>query len=439
VNRKIASIELELFVQVDLIIRDGTVVSHRGVEQANIAVRDGIIVAIGNFEGLRSKEVLDAKGLHILPGVIDTEIHHTVQYVNETRAAVKGGITTAFFLNENENNDIDHAYCDYAYLQQATKDNIADLVSLEKRVGCVGLHLSMSKANGCNGIYDDRALLEVLKNGNRRVIIHAEDQFKLDQQEHLIERTNVASHLTWRDESVSIEATRRILAIARGAGRPIHLQHISTDKEMAMLAAYKDIATVAVSPNHLFLRAPDCYEHFQNYSKLDPPIRGEENRIGLWKAVASGIVDILASGHRALDVESKERPYPDCVSGCPSVQTMIPLMLDQVTKGVLSLQSLIDLSSASPARIFNIAGKGRIATGYDADFTVIDLKKDWILEDDDVETGCGWDLCAGVEFSGKVTGTIIRGNRVMWDENIANTAKGKPARFYDTFEEYPQE
>lgn len=426
-------------MQVDLIIRGGTVVSHRGVEQADIAVRDGIIVAIGNFDGLVAKEIFDAKGLHILPGVIDTEIHHSTQYANETRVAVKGGVTTAFFINENENSDIEHAYCDYAYLQQVTKDNISQLASLEKKQGCAGIHLSMAKANGYDGIYDDRTLLEVLKNGTRRAVIHAEDQFKLDEREHFIGKSNVASHLEWRDEGVAVEATRRILAIARGAGRPVHLQHISTDKEMALLAAYKDIATAAVSPNHLFLRAPDCYEHFLNYAKIDPPIRGEENRIGLWKAVSGGIVDILASSHRPLDVTNKEQSYPDCPSGCPSVQTMIPLMLDQVNKGVLSLQSLVDFSSASPARIFNIAGKGRIATGYDADFTVIDLKKVWTLEDDDVQSACGWDLCAGVEFSGKVTGTIIRGNKAMWNNDIVENAMGIPARFHDIFEEYPEE
>lgn len=426
-------------MQVDLIIRGGTVVSHRGVEQADIAVRDGIIVAIGDFNGLVAKEDLVATGLHILPGVIDTEIHRTAEYANETRAAVKGGVTTAFFINENENCDIENAYCDYAYLQGATTDNIEQLISLEKADGCAGIHLSMAQTNGCDFIPDDRTLHELLKSGTRRVVIHAEDQFKLDQRKRYIEDSNVSSHLLWRDESVAVEATRRILAIARGAGRPVHLQHISTDKEMAMLAAYKDIATAAVSPNHLFLRGPDCYEHFLNYTKIDPPIRSEENRMGLWKAVSGGIVDILASGHRPVSINNKEKPYPHCPSGCPSVQTMIPLMLDQVNKGGLSIQSLADLTSASPARIFNIAQKGRIAAGYDADFTAIDLQKTWVLDDDDVESGCGWDLCAGVEFNGQVVGTIIRGAKVMWEESITESAAGKPVRFFDTFEEYPEE
>ena len=426
-------------MQVDLIIRGGMCVSHRGVIQADIAVRDGMIVAIGNFSDLDAKNIVDADGLHILPGVIDTEFHVTYQFNNDTRAAVKGGVTSVLCIADMDVNVGDGFYTDYAYFQQATYDNIDNLADLETAEGCAGIHLVMAETGDFSAISDDRALLKALKNGKRRVVIHAEDQDRLNLRKKLIESGNSSSHLAWHDENVAIEATRRILAIARGAGRPIHIQHVSSDKEMAMIAAYKDIATAAVAPAHLFLSAPECYDHFLNYAKLDPPIRDEENRIGLWKALSGGIVDIMASAHSPKSIKQKELDYPHCSSGCPSIQTMLPLMLDQVAKGAVSLETIADITSAGPARIFNIAAKGRIAVGYDADFTIVDLKKKWTLQDDDVESVCGWDLHAGCEFTGQVTNTIIRGHLIYGDGEIIGEATGKVIKFHDTFKPFEKE
>jgi len=422
-------------VQVDLIIRGGTCVSHRGQNRADIAVRDGIIVAFGDLGNLNAKKNIDAAGQYILPGVIDTEIYVNELLGNDSRAAIRGGVTSALFINGHHSNEKEF-YCDYGYFEPATSTNKDQLNQLEQEEGCAGIFLSMGGNSEFEPVSDDRTLLEVLRNGSRRVIIHAEDQMKLDQRENQIALDDIRSHLTWHDENVAVEATRRILAIARGAGRPVHLMHISTDKEMAMLAAYKDIATAAVSPTHLLLFAPDCYDHYLNYAKIDPPLRGEENRIGLWKALSGGIVDILASSHCPQSIEDKELSYPKCASGAPSVQTMMPLMLDQVNKGSLSLQTLVDLTSTGPARVFNIASKGRIAVGYDADFTVVDLNSQWIYEDQDVETACGWDLFAGSELTGQVISTIVRGQEVMRNGRILSEPIGKALKFYDNYKPY---
>ncbi|MEZ5757409.1 MAG: amidohydrolase family protein [Emcibacteraceae bacterium] len=424
-------------MQVDLIIRGGICVSHRGQDRADIAVRDGIIVAFGDLGDLKAEKIIDCTGKHILPGVIDTEIYINELLGNDSRAAVRGGVTSALFINSQLSPEKEF-YCDYGYFEPATSTNKNQLIGLEQQEGCAGIFLSMARFGEFEGVSDDRTLLEILRSGSRRVIIHAEDQKKLDQRENQIALGDIRSHLAWRDESVAVEATRRILAIARGAGRPIHLMHISTDKEMAMVAAYKDIATVAVSPAHLLLSAPGCYDHFLNYAKIDPPLRGEENRIGLWKALSGGIVEILASSHCPQTTEQKELSYPNCASGVPSVQTMIPLMLDQVNKGSLSLQTLVDITSAGPARVFNIASKGRIAVGYDADFTVVNLNSQWIYEDQDVETACGWDLFAGSELTGQVTSTIIRGQEVMQNGKIISEPLGKTLKFFDNYKPYEE-
>ena len=422
----------------DLIIRGGICVTHRGKKLEDIAIRDGIIVAIGDLSSVDSENSIDASGLHLLPGIIDSEFHVHSEIKNDTAAAVIGGITSILCVS---NLPIvgEGFYCDYAYFRNASRENIKYLSELEGEKGCAGIHIRMAETNGFDAIGDDKTLLEALKNGSRRVIVHAEDQDRLDMRHIHTRVDDVKSHLDWRDQRSSIEATRRILAIARGAGRPVHLQHISTDREMAMIAANKDIATAAVSSNHLFLSGPDCYDHFYNYVKLDPPIRDEKNRIGLWKALTNGIVDILASAHNPILSKEKDERYPNCPSGAPSVQTMIPLMLNQVKKGVISIETLVDLTSASPARIFNIANKGRIAVGYDADFAAVDLNKKWELDDDNVESNCGWDLHAGCSFTGKVVGTIIRGKKVVWDSKFLGLPSGRFIKFHDTFKEYEPE
>ena len=206
-----------------------------------------------------------------------------------------------------------------------------------------------------------------------------------------------------------------------------------------MIAANKDIATAAVAPHHLFLSAPDCYDKYLTYAQIDPPIGTESNRIGLWKALNNGIIDVLASQHNPHNIDLKDQEYPNSPSGCPSIQTMLPQMLSQVNEGTLSLQALADLTSAGPARIFNIARKGRIAVGYDADFTFIGLKKQWTYADEDVETNCGWDLNAGNTFNGKVTGAMVRGELALWDGEIKEGVIGRPIEFQDTFQEYEDE
>lgn len=425
-------------MQVDLIIKGGVCVSHRGQHREDIAVRDGMIVAIGDLSSMDAIDVIDADGLHILPGVIDSEFHVSRDFENDTAAAVTGGVTSVLCVT-SESRIGGGFYCDHAYFKNVTRANISELFTLEKEDGCAGIHLVMGATGDFEVIADDRTLLEVLKNGNRRVVVHSEDQDRLNARETNIEAGDVSSHNKWHDEKVAIDATRRILAIARGAGRPVHLQHVSTDKEMALIAAYKDIATAAVSSSHLFLSAPDCYDHFHNYVKFDPPVRGEENRIGLWKALTTGVVDVLASAHMPILVNEKDKNYPTCPSGAPSVQTMLTLMLDQVNKGAISLEMLIDMTSAGPARIFNITTKGRIAVGYDADFAVVDLKKEWVLDDEDVQSGCGWDIHAGCNFTGQVIGTIIRGEKIMWDGKIIAPPLGRAIKFYDTFKEYDPE
>lgn len=419
-------------MSIDVIMKGGTVVSHQGIERKDIAIRDGIVVAMGDLKGLSAESELDVSGMHVLPGVIDTEFHLRDMPESELRAAVRGGVTSALvfgILNEKSPIDI-------ASFLEITNENIEEVITQEMNEGIAGIYVSMSDSKS---LISDKCLHTLLKKAKRRVSVHSEDFYELEKRKNQIIQGNVDSHPIWHDEKVSIEATRRILAIARGAGQPVHIMHVSSAKELGMIAAYKELATASLSPHHLFLSGPECYKHFHEYAQIDPPIRDEENRIGLWKALSNGMVDAVSSFHMPITTIEKECVYPESITGAPSVQTMLPLMLDQVNNGSLSLNTLIDLTSAGPARAYNIVKKGRIAVGYDADFAVCNLNEKWIFDDDEVESGCGWDHHAGVEITGKVKGTMVRGELAMWDGQFTNSTVGKPIQFTDTLIEYQDE
>jgi dihydroorotase len=165
---------------------------------------------------------------------------------------------------------------------------------------------------------------------------------------------------------------------------------------------------------------------------MNPPIRNAEHRKGLWAALTAGVFDVIGSDHAPHTREEKEKPYPASPSGMPGVQTLLPVMLTHVAQGRLSLMKLVDLVCHGPNRIFGIAGKGRLAVGYDADFTLIDLKRCETITDAWSASRCGWTPFDGYEASGWPVGAIIRGRTVMRDGEIVGPASGAPMRFIET-------
>lgn len=441
-----------ILVAIDILIKNVICVSHNGIEATDVAIKDDIIVAIGHIDDVEAGEVIDATGLHLLPGVIDTQVHFREpgaeakeDLESGSRAAVQGGVTAVFempntnpltstakALNDKVKRGTNRMWCDFAFYVGATSKNVSRLAKLERLPGCCGIKIFMGSSTGDLLVADDQTLADILANGTRRIAIHAEDEDRLIERKHLSEEGGVSQHPVWRDATTAYRATERILDIARRTGRRVHVLHITTENEMALLAAYKDVASVEVTPQHLILSAPNCYEELGTYAQMNPPIRGEAERIGLWKALSVGIVDVLGSDHAPHEKEMKALPYPKSPSGMPGVQTLLPLMLDQVNKGVLSLERLMDLTSAGPARLFNIAGKGRLAVGYDADLTLVDLKKKWTIEEDWLESKCGWSPFTGRQITGKPVGTFVRGRKVMWMGELAEEATGQPIRFQDT-------
>ncbi|WP_333570820.1 dihydroorotase [Sphingomonas sp.] len=432
---------------VELKLRGGRVHLPSGPAAVDIGVSGGKIVAIGNVSD--AGETIDCTGLDVLPGVIDSQVHFRepgLEYKEDlesgSRSAVLGGVTAVFEMpNTKPNTDSEAAvadklarahhrmWCDHAFYVGATNHNAEHLAELERLPGTAGVKIFMGASTGDLLVSDDANLARVLASGHRRVAIHAEDEFRM--QERLGERVagDPSSHPVWRDDESAILATRRILGLARAARRRIHVLHVTTPAELELLGQNKDIATCEVTPQHLTLAGEEAYPAIGTFAQMNPPIRSGAHRDGLWHWLRQGVPDVLGSDHAPHTREEKAKPYPDSPSGMPGVQTLLPLMLNHVAEGRLTLQRLIDLTSAGPQRIFGMVGKGRIVPGYDADFTVVDLKARWTVEESWLESRCGWSPFTGMELTGRPVGTIIRGHRVMWEAQLAEQAIGEPVKF----------
>jgi dihydroorotase len=262
--------------------------------------------------------------------------------------------------------------------------------------------------------------------------VHSEDEDRLEARKGERVKGDVRSHPVWRDVETARASTERVLRLAKEARRRLHVLHVTTGDEIPLLAAAKDYATAETTPQHLTLAAPECYERLGAYAQMNPPIRGAAHREALWAAVNNGVIDVIGSDHAPHTREEKDKTYPDTPSGMPGVQTLVTILLDHVNAGRMSLERFVDLTASSPQRIFGIAGKGRIARGYDADFTIIDLKLKKKIENKWIASTCGWTPFDGMTTQGWAVSTIIRGRSVMRDGALIAAGQGAPLRFVET-------
>jgi len=322
-------------------------------------------------------------------------------------------------------------FCDFAFFVGGTRENVDDIPELERLPGSAGIKVFMGSSTGNLLVDDEGSLDRILTRISRRASFHAEDERRLNERKGLRVPGDPGSHPVWRDAEAALMATKRLVGLAQKHNKRVHVLHVSTAEEMAFLAEHKEWASVEVTPHHLSLVAPDCYERLGNYAQMNPPVRDDRHRQALWAGLASGVVDVLGSDHAPHTREEKEHSYPASHSGMTGVQTLVPIMLDHVNAGRLSLQRLVDLTSHGPQRLFGIRGKGRIAVGYDADLTIVDLKRRETIRNDWIESRCGWSPYDGVTVTGWPIGTIVRGRRVMWDGEIVAEAAGEAIRFYE--------
>lgn len=440
--------------QADVLICGGTALTPNGPERIDVACIAGRIVALGDLQGTWSAESrLDAAGLHVLPGVIDSQVHfrepgltHKEDLESGTRGAVLGGVTAVFEMPnthpltlwaEDLQAKLDaargRAWCDYAFYMGGSAVNAEQLATLEVLPGCAGVKVFMGSSFGDLLADDDDVLRRILRHGRRRLAVHAEDEARLRERKVLVEaRGDVREHTLWRDVESALVATQRIVRLADETGRRLHVLHVSTAEEMAFLAEHKRRVTVEVTPHHLNLSAPECYERLGSLAQMNPPVREQRHQDALWQAIREGVVDVIGSDHAPHTLEEKARPYPQSPSGMTGVQTLLPTLLDHVHAGRLSLQRLVDLTSAGPARIFGIERKGRIAVGFDADLTLVDLAARRTIRNDWIASRSGWTPYDDVAVTGWPVHTVVRGHIVVRDEALQGQPQGAAIRFLES-------
>ncbi|MDO9249875.1 MAG: amidohydrolase family protein, partial [Phenylobacterium sp.] len=277
----------------DLIIRGGEVVNHAGRGLSDVGVRGGKIVAIGDLSQASAGEVFDAKGLAVLPGVIDTQVHFRepgLEWKEDlesgSRAAVLGGVVAVFEMPNTEPTTTDpdsladklvrakhRMHCDHAFYVGGTHENAVFLGELERLPGCCGIKVFMGASTGSLLVQDDAGIEQVLRHVNRRAAFHSEDEYRLADRRPLARTGDWTSHPEVRDAESAIRSTRRLVTLARKTGKRIHVLHVTTAEEMEFLALNKDVASVEVTPQHLTLAGPEAYERLKGYAQMNPPIR----------------------------------------------------------------------------------------------------------------------------------------------------------------------
>ena len=437
----------------DLVIQGGTCATPSGLAVTDIGIRAGRIAAVGDLGRAVGADFFDARGLHVLPGVIDTQVHfrepgleHKESLETGTAAAALGGVTAVFDMPntrpliadtqtfaEKWRNARGRLWCDAAFFVGATAANVNELAELERLDGCAGVKIFMGSSTGDLMIEDDATLGRVLAQGARRCSVHAEDEPRLKERRAIAERAGKpAAHPEWRDVETALKATRRLLRVAHAARRRVHVLHVTSAEEMELLRTREDTVSVEVTPQHLTFAAPEVYERLGTLAQMNPPIREARHRDALWAVVNDGLVDCLGSDHAPHTREEKDKPYPASPSGMPGVQTLVPVMLDHVHAGRLTLERFVDLTSAGPARLFGIAGKGRVAPGYDADFTIVDLRARRTITNLWIASRCGWTPFDGMKVTGWPVATVVRGAVVARDGQLIGNAQGAPVRFLET-------
>lgn len=433
----------------DLIVRNAVVTTSEFESTGSVGIKDGKFAAIGDAEGTASVEV-DAKGLSLIPGVIDTQVHfrepgleHKEDLESGTRAAILGGVTTIFEMPNTNPTTISEAalndklarakgrtWCDHAFFVGAATDNVDDLARLEMLPGTPGIKIFMGSSTGTLLVDEDEDLRKVLRNGQRRCPIHAEDEARNRERKALIsDHPTAREHPFLRDAESAKLATTRILRLSEETSRPVHVLHVSTADELPLLADAKRRGlgtTCEITPQHLWFHAPDCYDRLGTLAQMNPPLRDSSHQMGLRKALQEGLFDVIGSDHAPHTLEEKAQPYPKSPSGMPGVQTLLPVML---TLSLISVREFVRLACENPAEIYGIKNKGYLKPGYDADFVLVDLKKKQTFERSMVASKCGWSPYEGEELTGWPVHVFLRGKQIVTDGALTGDQEGAPAEF----------
>ena len=441
-------------------------VSPDSVVEASVAIKDGKILAVGADEAMPpADETLDVRGMHVLPGAIDVHVHfrdpgypHKEDFASGTAAAAFGGVTTIFdmpntippvgtpeLLAAKHKMAAEKAHVDFGLYALLGEDSIQHAPELAKTA--IGFKLYMGNTFGAIPSPDTGAMLEafeVVAPTGKRISLHAETNDIMVRRELRMRdagRIDPLAHIASRPAVVAIEAVSRAAILAEWTGARIHILHISSAEELRPLAEAKargvDI-TGETCPHYLLLSTDD-YARFAGVIRVNPPVREKRNQEPLFAALGDGTIDLIATDHAPHSVEEKTRNdiwTVDC--GFPGVETQMPMMLTEVAKGRYSISDYVRWSAANPAKIWGLyPRKGVIQPGTDADIAVVDLDRQWTIDDAKLQSLSRITPFHGQRVTGLPIHTLVRGRFVMKDRTLMPGTRGW-GRSVHTIQQMPQ-
>ena len=431
-----------------LLIRNATIARPDGSTfPADLACADGKIVRIDNAILAPAEETIDAAGKLLLPGVIDPQVHFREpgkEYKEDlhsgSRAAARGGVTSFLEMPNTDPPTTDQRALDlklaraaqksvvnYGFFIGATPHNLNDLNSV---TSVCGIKIFMGASTGSLLVNREQDLERIFAHGTRLIAVHAEDEARIQSRTpQFAGRTDAAAHSELRDNECALIATRLALSLSKKYHRRLHILHLSTHEEVALLRQDKPAwVTAEVIPNHLLLNIND-YAEKGTLVQMNPPIRKSQDNAALWAGLHDGILDFIATDHAPHTLEEKLQGFPKAPAGMPGVETSLPLMLTQMQAGRCTLAEIQKWMCYGPAHSYGIANKGKILEGWDADLTLVDMDTIKPVRNTETFTKVKWSPYAGRELTGWPVYTIVGGNIVFDQGRIRPGVLGKPLTY----------
>ncbi len=428
------------------LIRQATVVLPHETVQTSVLIDGHQIADIDPAPQISVDETIDAPGLHLIPGVVDDQVHfrepgltQKEDLASASRACAKGGVTT--FLEMP--NTIPHAITqerleaklalaatkslvNYGFYIGATPNNLDELKSAHRTPG---IKIFIGSSTGDLLVDEQEALERIFAETTLPITAHCEDEATVQaNRERLAGTHDVANHSKIRDHQAALIATRRAIDLACRHQHRFHVLHVSTGAETELFADARPWITAEVCPHHLFFNVDD-YQRLGTLIQMNPSLKHREDNAVLWEALLDGRVQVIATDHAPHTWEEKQQPYPQSPSGLPAVENSLALLLNEVHRGRCTLEQVVHWMCDAPARVWDLVGKGRIAVGYDADLVLVDLERTQEVRNERQVTKCGWSPWHGVRLTGWPVRTWVMGHTVFNDGRFDTSQPGSEAQF----------
>jgi len=428
----------------NLLIRNARIARPDGTTfEGDVACENGRIDRIAGSITAAARETIDAAGNLLLPGVIDPQVHFREpgnEYKEDlgsgSRAAVRGGVTSFLEMPNTAPPTTTQAALDkklalaaqksvanYGFFIGATPDNLEALNSVAP---ACGIKIFMGSSTGSLLVNRPEDLERIFANGTRLIAVHAEDEARINaRRAQFAGRTDPAAHSEIRDNETARLATELALTLSKKYQRRLHILHLSTREEVAMLRAGKPAwVTAEAIPNHLFLNSAD-YARLGTLVQMNPPIRTPADNAALWEGLHDGIIDFIATDHAPHTLEEKKRAYPNTPSGMPGVETSLPLMLTAMHGGRCTLAEIQKWMCSGPAEAYRIPNKGKLLEGWDADLALVDIEHTRPVRNEETFTKVRWSPWHGRELRGWPLYTIVNGEIAFDNGHIREQTRGR--------------